>query len=234
MTKPVLSDCLNCPMRDRSIFAGLTLNDIRDLNIQVRDITVPAGHTLYLEGNNARHAYTLRHGAVKLVKTLADGRSQIVRLLGHGDLLGFAGMEEKKYPYSAISMTETQLCQLNLADLIAAALRLPGIYQAISQRWFTALRQAESRIVELGAKKAEERLATFLCQWCGTYPANSDVPFPLTRQDIGEFLGLSTEHVSRIMAAFKRHHLIAEHKGILRIPDSTKLIQHACISDVCK
>lgn len=221
-------------MRDRSIFAGLTLDDIRDLNMQVNDITVPAGHTLYLEGDNARHAYTLRHGAVKLVKTLADGRSQIVRLLGHGDLLGFAGMEEKRYPYTAISLTETQLCQLNLADLIAAAQRLPRIYQAISQRWFTALRQAESRIVELGAKNAEERLATFLCQWCGAYAANTEVPFPLTRQDMGEFLGLSTEHVSRIMAAFKRHHLIAEHKGILRIPDSTQLIQHACISGVCK
>lgn len=220
-------------MRDHSIFAGLSLDDLSTLNIQVRDITVPAGHTLYLEGDHARHAYTLRHGAVKLVKTLADGRSQIVRLLGHGDLLGFAGMVETQYPYTAISLTETQLCQLNLADLIAAALRLPHIYQAISQRWFTALRQAENRIVELGAKKAEERLATFLCQWCNTYPTNSDVPFPLTRQDMGEFLGLSTEHVSRMMAAFKRHHLITEHKNLLHIPDREKLIHHACTTGAC-
>jgi CRP/FNR family transcriptional regulator len=234
MSKPAYSDCLNCAMRSRSIFAGLTLEDISTLNIKVRDITVPAGHTLYLEGDKASHAYTLRNGGFKLIKTLADGRSQIVRLLGHGDLLGFAGMEATQYPYTAISLTETQLCQLNLADLINASQRLPKIYFAISQRWFGALRQAENRIVELGAKKAEERLATFLRQWCNAYPANSPVPFPLTRQDMGEFLGLSTEHVSRIMAEFKRHHLITEHKNILHIADSEKLMLHACASGACR
>ncbi len=232
-TRPGLSDCLHCPMRDRSIFAGLSLDDLRALGMEVRDIRVPAASTLYLEGDRARYAYTLRQGAVKLVKTLPNGRAQIVRLLRHGDLFGFEGLREARHRHSAIALTQTDLCQLDLPALETLSQRLPSVHEAITQRWFTALQEAESRIVELGAKKAEERLATFLCQWCSAYPQSSAVPFPLTRQELGEFLGLSTEHISRLMAEFKRQGLLSEHKGTLHIPDSRRLLQHACTSGAC-
>jgi CRP/FNR family transcriptional regulator len=203
--------------------------------MEVQDIRVPAGSTLYLEGDRARYAYTLRQGAVKLVKTLPNGRAQIVRLLRHGDLFGFEGLRETRHRHSAFALTQTDLCQLDLPALEALSQRLPSIHGAITQRWFSALQEAENRIVELGAKKAEERLATFLCQWCSAYPPGSavPVPFPLTRQELGEFLGLSTEHVSRLMAKFKRQKLLSERKGTLHIPDSRRLLQHACASGAC-
>ncbi|OYV58787.1 MAG: hypothetical protein B7Z71_09395 [Acidocella sp. 21-58-7] len=67
------------------------------------------------------------------------------------------------------------------------------------------------------------------CGQCGkrVTTRNHAVPFPLTRQELGEFLGLSTEHVSRLMAEFKRQGLLSEHKGTLHIPDSRRLLQHA-------
>jgi CRP/FNR family transcriptional regulator, anaerobic regulatory protein len=232
-THPRLSDCLHCAMRDRSIFAGLSLDDLRDLGMEVHDISVPATDMLYLEGDRARYAYTLREGAVKLVKTLANGRAQIVRLLHHGDLFGFEGLRETAYQHSAIALTRTDLCQLDLVALEALSRRLPSVHDAINQRWFNALQQAETRIVELGAKKADERLATFLSQWCSAYPAGDAVPFPLTRQELGEFLGLSTEHVSRLMAEFKRRGLLTERKNLLHIPDTRQLILHACASGAC-
>ena len=221
------SDCMHCLMRGRSIFAGLSREEVCELGMDVHDIHVPTGTPIYHEGDPAQYAYTLRQGGIKLVKSLPNGHAQIVRLLHHGDLLGFEGLRTDRHRHSAITLTGTDLCRLELRALDALSQRLPAVREAIFARWQQALQEAEDRIVELGAKKADARLATFLCQWVGAYPQQRAAPFPLTRQDLGEFLGLSTEHVSRIMADLKRHGLLHEHKGQIEIPDSRKLSLYA-------
>ncbi|MCE5387609.1 MAG: Crp/Fnr family transcriptional regulator [Acidithiobacillus sp.] len=217
MTDQRLSDCLHCSMRSESIFAGLLPAELENLGMEVQDIALPAGERLYREGEPARYAYTLRSGAVKLYKTLSNGQEVILRLLHHGDLLGFEGISEKQHRNDAITLAPSQLCRLDLENLQALSQRLPTVQAAILQRWQDALRESEERIVELGAKRAEARLATFLLQWAQRYPHLRSVPFPLTRHDLGAFLGLSTEHVSRIMAEWKRQSFLHESRGHLEI-----------------
>ncbi len=211
------SDCLHCAMRERSIFAGLSGEELCALGMDVVDLELGAGTTIYHEGEDACCAYTLREGAVKLVKSLADGRAQIVRLLHHGDLFGFEGLHRQRHQHTAIALSTVKLCRLDLRELDQLSQRLPVVREAIFRRWQRALEEAESRIVDLGARRAEARLATFLLQWAEAYPQHRSLPFPLTRQDLGEFLGLSTEHVSRIMADFKRRGWLRESRGTLEI-----------------
>ena len=221
-------DCLQCAMREHSIFAGLSSEDICQLGMDVHGIHVTAGTTIYHESDPAQYAYTLRQGGIKLVKSLANGHAQIVRLLHRGDLFGFEGLRSDQHRHSAIALTGTDLCRLELRALDALSQRLPAVREAIFARWQQALQEAEDRIVELGAKKADARLATFLCQWCIASGQQRAARFPPTRRDLGEFLGLSTEHVSRIMADFKRQRLLHEHKGQIEIPEPQKLLRHAC------
>lgn len=204
-------------MRDRSIFAGLNTEELRSLGMEVQDIACHQGDVLYRMGDSARHAYTLRTGAVKLVKSLENGREVIIRLLHRGDLLGFEGMQEAQHRHAAIVLAPSQLCRLDLAELQRLSERLPKVQEAIRQRWQQALQSSEDHIMELGAKRAEARLATFLLQWAEHYPRLRNLPFPLSRPDLAAFLGLSTEHVSRIMADFKRHAFIQEQRGHLEI-----------------
>ncbi|WP_414041867.1 Crp/Fnr family transcriptional regulator [Acidithiobacillus sp. M4-SHS-6] len=204
-------------MRDQSIFAGLNPEELRSLSMEVEDIACHQGDVLYRMGDSARYAYTLRAGAVKLVKFMKNGQEVIIRLLHRGDLLGFEGMQEAHHRHGAIALAPSQLCRLDLAELQRLSERLPKVREAILQRWQQALQSSEDRIMELGAKRAEARLATFLLQWAEHYPQLRHLPFPLSRPDLAAFLGLSTEHVSRIMADFKRHAFIQEQRGQLEI-----------------
>ncbi len=223
-----LSDCLRCRMRDQSIFAGLDTVELCSLGMEVQDIELRAGETLYRMGEATHYAYTLREGAVKLVKSLANGQEVIIRILHHGDLLGFEGMQqETSHRYQAVTLATSRLCRLDLAELSRLSERLPKIRAAISQRWHDALQESEERIIELGAKRAEARLATFILRWAQRYPQLRSLPFPLTRQDLAAFLGLSTEHVSRIMADFKRHGLMREQQHQLEILSAEKLAEIA-------
>ncbi|WP_308389350.1 Crp/Fnr family transcriptional regulator [Acidithiobacillus sp. AMEEHan] len=210
-------------MRGESIFAGLTPVELCTLGMKVQDVDCIAGETLYRAGEPARYAYTLREGAVKLVKSLSNGQEIILRLLHHGDLFGFEGMHEAVHRHDAISLAPGQLCRLDLIELQRLSERLLKIREAIFQRWQQALRASEERVVELGAKKADARLAAFLLQWAQRYPRLRVLPFPLTRQDLADFLGLSVEHVSRLMAEFKRQELLRESRNQLEILAPQKL-----------
>ncbi|MEY2341861.1 Crp/Fnr family transcriptional regulator [Acidithiobacillus sp. IBUN Pt1247-S3] len=223
MSQTRLSDCLHCQMRGESIFAGLDPVELCTLGMEVQDIDCAAGDVLYRAGDQARYAYTLREGAVKLVKTLSNGQEVILRLLHHGDLFGFEGMHEMEHRHDAISLAPGKLCRLDLIELRRLSERLPKIRDAIFQRWQDALRDSEERVVELGAKKAEARLATFLLHWAQRYPQLRILPFPLTRQDLAAFLGLSVEHVSRLMAEFKRQELLRETRNQLEILGTQRL-----------
>lgn len=225
------SDCRQCRMRARSIFAGLTPEELCSLGMEVEDVESRHGAVLYRTGEPARYAYTLREGAVKLSKSLESGQEVIVRILHHGDLLGFEGMQGEPHRHTAIVLAPSQLCRLDLAELQRLSERLPKVQAAILQRWQDALQSSEEQIVELGAKRAEARLATFLLQWSQRYPQLRSLPFPLTRTDIAAFLGLSTEHVSRIMADFKRKALIQEQSGQLEILAPQQLAHIAGISE---
>lgn len=228
------SDCLQCRMRDQSIFAGLNTEELCSLGMEVQDIEGRQGDVLYRMKEPARYAYTLRNGAVKLVSSLESGQDVIVRLLHHGDLLGFEGMQGEHHRHSAIVLAPSQLCRLDLAELQRLSERLPKVRAAILQRWQDALQKSEERIIELGAKRAEARLATFLLQWARLYPQLRSLPFPLTRTDIAAFLGLSTEHVSRIMADFKRKALIQEQGSQLEILKPKSLAHIAGLSEAHK
>lgn len=216
---PPLSDCLHCPMRAHSIFALLTPTEIVQMQLDVPDLHVKGDTVLYRQGDPARYAYTLRAGTVKLQAAPHQSKDQphTIRLLRHGDLLGFEGLTLNRHSHTAVTIGETDLCQLDLAELSAHSQKYPAIKNAIYARWQNALQEAETQLLELGAKKAEARIAAFLCRWCSVFPDGTAVPFPLNRNDLSEYLGLSTEHVSRWMAHFKRENLVHENKGSLKI-----------------
>lgn len=217
--------CTNCHIRHLSIFADLSteqLGEICDFSPTIT--TYSAKESIYYQGDFPNNAFTLRKGMVKLVKNLPDGRTQIVRILKSGDLFGFDGFANQNYNQSAIALTDTELCHLPMAGLQSLRKTQPEIDKAMMNRWIQHLHNAENMMVELGAKKANERLASFLVNW-GEEDSDGWKKIPLSRKEIGDLLGLTIETVSRFLSQWKKIGIIQEHRGSILIKDKNKLCE---------
>lgn len=227
--------CLTCPIRYRSIFSGLSeemlKTDIKDFHTSI--IECESGDVIYEQGESSEFAYTLRGGLVKLTKSLPDGRTQIVRILKQGDLFGFDGFADEAYNHTASTISKSEICRLPLDALSVLRENNTEIDKAMMGRWLKNIREAEDMLLELGAKKAPEKLATFLLRWCMDTDEKSWIKLELSRSEIGDLLGLTIETVSRFLSDWRRLGFIEEYKGSIMIVDAKGLQDKACSSGSC-
>ena len=226
--------CISCPIRHLSIFAQLPESRLLEIqSFQPSIVSFASDETVYHQGDISTNAFTLRKGLVKRVKTLPNGRTQMVRVLRAGDLFGFDGFAGESYNHTAIPLTEIEVCRLPLSELTELKKQNPEIENTMMKRWIQHLRQAEDMMVELGAKKASERLASFLIRWCERADESGWTALPLSRGEIGELLGLTIETVSRFLSDWKRQGLLYEQRGLIQIVNQDNLRRVACTGGSC-
>jgi CRP/FNR family transcriptional regulator len=225
--------CQACQIRHLSIFAQLPINRLVEIQaFQPSVVVFAADETIYHQGDVSLNAFTLRKGLVKLIKTLPNGRTQIVRVLRTGDLFGFDGFAGESYNHTAIPLSEIEVCRLPLHELTELKKQNPEIENTMMKRWIQHLREAEDMMLELGAKKAAERLASFLIRWCENN--NGDwVALPLSRAEVGELLGLTIETVSRFLSDWKRQGFLNEQRGSIQLENVEGLRKAVCSSGSC-
>lgn len=213
------NDCHNCAIRSLALFGEISGQGLDRFASQTRQINYSTGATIYGEGDAPQAAYTLRNGIIKLVRNPGSSRSQIVRLLVKGDLMGIEGLFEEPYRQSAIALTPVTVCYLPLDMLEALRMQEPRFTEALLGRWRRALNEVEELAVELGTRKAEERVAAFLLHWKNKAEReeNGWMPFPLSRTELGQMLGLRVETVSRVLARWKREGVFEERSSRLRL-----------------
>ncbi len=231
--------CLTCPVRNRSIFSDIpeeTLEEtIKDFHTSV--VTYDSGESIFRQfDDSSESAYTLRKGLIKITKDLPDGRIQIVRILVAGDLFGFDGFADETYNHTATALTDCEVCRLPLNDLAVLRSNQKEIDRSMMARFIKNLRQTEDMVLELGAKKAPEKLATFILN-LSLADNNSKLKedsqdswlnLPLSRTEIGSLLGLTIETVSRFLSDWKRKGYIKESKGTIQIVDLKGLKSVMC------
>lgn len=235
--------CLTCPVRNISIFSEISEESLESTieNFHTSVMGFEAGESIFHENDISNSAYTLRKGLIKITKSLPDGRVQIVRVLLPGDLFGFDGFAGENYNHTATALTECEVCRLPLNDLAKLRENNSEVDRSMMARWIKNLRQTEDMLLELGAKKASEKLASFILNLSQAdnridlYKSREDqwVPLPLSRSEIGSLLGLTIETVSRFLSGWKREGLIKESKGMIFIVDAEGLKASACAEGSC-
>lgn len=165
---------------------------------------------IFAEGDAATAIHVITAGMVRLCKMLPDGRRQIVGFLQAGDMMGLAMTES--YLYSAEAVTAVTLRRLPRVRLEALLDRDPALGRRLLARTVTELQAAQDQMLLLGRKTAAERLASFLlalARRADPAPgARCRISMPMTRADIGDYLGLTMETVSRAFTRLKTGHLI--------------------------
>lgn len=199
--------CDACPGR-RGICSTIRANELERYAMTRTSQTIAAGATFVDEGEPALSVFTVVSGVVKLFKLLADGRRQIVGFLVPGDVFGFA--PGGKYTSSAEAVSSVTVCRCPRRQLERAFAEFPGVERQFLDAINRELVAAQDQMVLLGRKTAHERLASFLLS-LSRRQNNDDgsIDLPMTRTDIADYLGLTTETVSRVFTVLKGSGCIA-------------------------
>lgn len=172
-------------------------------------ISVPQARELYCEGSSADAWFQVRSGALRTCKLLLDGRRQIDAFLLPNDFFGFERLPE--HGSSAEAIMPTTVVRYSRARTEKLADEDSRIGRQLLDITLKQLNAAQDRILLLGRKTAEEKLATFLLEMLVRSSGGDAVDLPMSRIDIADYLGLTIETVSRTLSAFRR-------EGIIRLP----------------
>ena len=224
------SPCSACAVRHLTICGGLTPDEMQHLAAIISSVELYPGQSLFQEGDAANHAYSVTAGTVKIYKLLPDGRCQVTGFLFPGDFLGLANNET--YAYGAEAVKHAVLCCYPRRRFEALLERFPDMERRLLSMANHELAVAQEQMLLLGRKTAKERVASFLLTLSrnAARRGQRDDPVfvPMSRADIGDYLGLTTETVSRTFTQLRKGKLIRiEPGGRIAFADKEGLVQLA-------
>ncbi len=222
------SPCSACSVRQLTICAALEERELAEMSAILSRLALEPGDPLFLEGEPARHLFNVTAGAVKIYKLLADGRRQMTGFLFPGDFLGLAN--DETYAYSATAITKTWVCRFPRGKLETLLKRFPKMEQRLFAMASHELAVAQEQMLLLGRKTAREKIASFLLMLSGRAvrrgQTDDPVSVPMTRADIGDFLGLTIETVSRTFTQLRKSGMITLLPGgKVRLEDRSRLAE---------
>lgn len=207
--------CESCSARALSICAAVQPEDLGRLAAARARQHVAEGEIFLNEGDAAAHFFNIAEGSVKIYKLMPDGRRQITGFLFAGDLLGLAFNDT--YTYSAEALTDVTICRFPRRRLEQLLDAFPKMEKRLLAMASNELAAAQDQMVLLGRKTAHERIASFLLMLARReerYGRSGDtLHLPMTRTDIADYLGLTTETASRIFTSLKRRNCIELESG---------------------
>lgn len=220
------SACGHCGVRRIAVCAALDNRELRSLESIMTHRQFGPRQSLVIEGDKAEFAYNVISGGLKLYKSIADGRTQMVGFLIPGDFLGLP--RSGGYTYSADTLGATELCQFPRAALT----RVFESHEALQERVLTVvhdeLAAAQEHMLLLGRKHATERVCSFLLSLLSRVERaggqTDPLAIPLHRDEIAEYLGLTIETVSRSFTQLRNDGVIRLVKSdLVSIADRARL-----------
>jgi len=206
-----------------------TLKKLND-NLAPQRRVVHAGDAVYQAGERFGNLYILNSGFVKLVNMSADGREQVVGLKFRGDWLGFDGIAQGQYACDAVAMDTGEVWVIRYDALLAACTREPTLLTMLHEAMSREIARDRDSLMSVCTLPADARVADFLRYWADSLAKRGmrtdQITLRMTRAEIGNYLGMTLESVSRALSKLARDKVIAfAEKGRrdVHIPDVTAL-----------
>lgn len=186
---------------------------------------------IYFEGDDADRVFEVIEGVVKLYKLTPDGRCQVTGFLYPGQLFGLEN--DGCYVQTAEAVTAAKLCQYPRTRFERVTDEHPSVRSRLLAIMSSELVAAQDQLLLLGRKSATEKLASFLIRLSEDADQRGHNPekiyIPMTRNEIGDYLGLTTETVSRIFGRLRDHGVVqasgSKHIAILDLDRLTDIAE---------
>lgn len=227
--------CAECKQHKDSCFCVLTEEKLDSLSYEKTSDFYRKGQVIFYEGNHPRGLFCIFTGKVKLHKLGDEGKEQILRFCKAGDILGYrALLSGDLYSATATAIEDCQVCFIPKAhylDLLKADQPLAAkMIQLLSQD----LKTSERRMIDLLQKPVRNRVAEALTMLRDSFGFETDgrtLNVVITRREIGEIAGITTETTIRTLSDFKQEGLIGLDRKKISLLDERKLQDIAQIGD---
>ena len=217
--------CLPCGMSDAE------LNRFDELISTKRK--VGRGATLYRAGERFEAVYAVRSGGFKTVGNSRHGDEKITGFHLPGEMLGLDAINSAQHGYDAVALEDSEVCVFPFAQLEAASLKSPALQHQLFRTLSSDISRDQGLMLLLGAMNAEQRLAAFILSLSRRFQrlgfAANRFVLRMTREEIGNYLGLTIETVSRLFSRFQREGLLGlQQRDVeIRNPDGLRnLVGH--------
>ncbi|QKT04415.1 fumarate/nitrate reduction transcriptional regulator Fnr [Ectothiorhodospiraceae bacterium 2226] len=200
--------CQQCSLRELCLPLGLDGNELRRLDQIVRPRRqLLRGEFLYHEGAPFQKLFAVRSGSIKTTGLTEDGRIQVLSFYFPGEILGIDAIQADRHACSAEALEATEVCEIPYQQLSDLARALPGLQRQLLRIMSGEVVRDQSLLLALGTLKAEERVATCLLSFSERQRRqglpDDQLLLSMSRQDLGDYLGLALETVSRILSRFQ-------------------------------
>lgn len=221
--------CNNCSLDDICLPRGLSQAEIDNISKVVKaKKTLQRGDFIYREGDQFKGLLAIKSGSAKLVTNDSHGNEHILNILLPGELLGFDGLSNDKHSCAAIALETMTFCILPADSMEQLIRNFPGLTRELFRHSGEKMLEDKNQLV-LSKRPAEERLAYFLISVSERMKrrgfSSSEFKLPLTRQEIGNHLGLALETVCRLLKKFEQDGLITVRNRFIQIKDIPLLKQ---------
>lgn len=226
--------CADCGLYDICMPNGLSPQEMSHLERLIASRRrLKRGEPLYRAGQAFDSIYAIRSGFFKTDVLMEDGRDQVTGFQMTGELLGLDGISSEKYTCNAIALEDSEVCIMPFVELETLSREIPSLQKHFHKVMSREIVRDHGVMLLLGTMRAEERLAAFLLNLSQRFTARGYSPaefyLRMTREEIGSYLGLKFETVSRAFSRFQDEGLVAvqqKHIRILDIASLKRLLHH--------
>jgi len=191
---------------------------------------VHTGDVIFQAGELFGNLYILNSGFFKIVNLSADGREQVVGLKFRGDWLGFDGISGSRYSCDAVAMDTGEIWVVSYEALLAACATHPTLLQVLHSAMSREISHDRDSLMSVCTLPADARVADFLRYWAESLAERGmradEITLRMTRAEIGNYLGMTLESVSRALSRLARDNVIGfatKGRRDVQIPDVAAL-----------
>lgn len=229
MSRFTSPNCHSCPSRRGPLLGSCLLPELELLATSKSAQFYQKGQAIYQQGSPALGLYCVHQGRLKVTKTGGDSKEHIVRLVRHGDVLGFrALLGGGPYSTSAVALDDCIVCFVPRPDFLSLVQSNQQFANSLMQLLATNLGEAEERMLRLAYKPVRERLAEALLlvrrTFDSTAPAGQPFTLALSRDDLAALVGTAKETVSRLLTDYKDAGIIATRGSQITLLDEAQLL----------
>lgn len=224
----IKASCENCNLAELCLPRGLNHEELDELDKLVRQSRpLHRGDFLFRCGDPLSSLYAVRSGSIKLFTYTDDGEEQIIGFYLPGEIVGLDGFETNLHTCCAVALETTSLCLFPCGQLTEICKRIPSLQDQMFRLMGREISHENRLLLTIGKKNAEERLATFLSSLSSRFSqlgfSAMEFKLSMSRQEIGNYLGLTIETVSRIFSRFQKKGIIEINNKHVKLLDKREL-----------